>query len=293
MPRRNKSILTGRDAAVLADVYKYRYLSVSQIARLHFPSRQTAYRRLRAMTHLKLLCGFTAPNIPEHLYYLDIAGADVVAGSLGVEVAQLCWQQNTRTPKDYYFISHFLQINDFRISLSRGAPPEVSVLGFIPEYLGGRNANGGVVKHIRDYVCDIERRQESLNHTPDGVFALIKSGMAALFFLEIDRGTEVVGNDSKGVLKACRFYLNYLLSDGYQRYSQDFACPRFRGFRTLFITTSEARIQNIRQAVAGLGFPEKATKFLWLATQGQVQDTIFEDIWRSADPADSTRYRIG
>ncbi len=63
--------LTSRDVAVIVDVYKYRYLSVSQIEALHFPSKGTAWRRLRAMTALGYLKAFTAPSIPERLYYLD------------------------------------------------------------------------------------------------------------------------------------------------------------------------------------------------------------------------------
>jgi hypothetical protein len=43
--------LTSRDISVLLDVCKYRYLSVSQIERLHFPSKRTAYRRLPVAAH--------------------------------------------------------------------------------------------------------------------------------------------------------------------------------------------------------------------------------------------------
>lgn len=46
----DRAYLTERDTEVMLDIYKYRYLSVSQIKRLHFPSLQTAYRRLRSLT---------------------------------------------------------------------------------------------------------------------------------------------------------------------------------------------------------------------------------------------------
>ena len=55
-----EGVVTARDLDVLRDLYKYRYLSVSQIQRLHFPSLQTAYRRLRALSALKCIAGFTA-----------------------------------------------------------------------------------------------------------------------------------------------------------------------------------------------------------------------------------------
>jgi uncharacterized protein YjiK len=47
---------------------------------------------------------------------------------------------------------------------------------------------------------------EVINYTPDGVFALEKNNRTALFFLEIDRGTEVLSNPEKGFSKAINFY---------------------------------------------------------------------------------------
>jgi hypothetical protein len=294
MPHATGPLLTDRDIAVLVDVYKHRYLSISQIARLHFPSRQTAYRRLRALEQLKLLVGFRAPVIPEHLYYLNRPGADLVAGILGLTLEQLAWSEATRAPKDYYFLSHFLQVTDFRITLTQGCTASgVELLGFIPEYLGTRTNGGGLAKHIKDFVCDIQRPETKLNHTPDAVFALSKNGSPALFLLEIDRGTEVVSNPDKGVLKACRFYVRYLMDRGYQRYAADFSCNQFKGFRALMVTTSEARLQNIRQAVTALPVQDKAKRFIWLATQAEVGQGLAATTWRSGDLTDSTRYRIG
>jgi hypothetical protein len=293
MPAKRVAI-TERDLAVLLDVFKYRYLSVSQVARLHFPSRQTAYRRLRVLTALKLLVGFTAPTLTEHLYFLGRPGAETVAGTLGVSLSEFGWAETSRAPKDYYFLSHFVQVTDFRITMTQScAESGINLLGFIPEYLGTRTSSGGLSKHIKDYVCDIERPTETLNHTPDAVFALEKNGVSALFFLEIDRGTEVVSNADKGVLKACRFYMSYLLSRGYQRYRNEFGCVDFKGFRALIVTTSEARLQNIREAVTSVPILDKTKKFIWLALYPEIADTISNKVWRSADLADTTRYQIG
>ena len=63
---------------------------------------------------------------------------------------------------------------------------------------------------------------ESYSHTPDGVFALKKGDNAALFFVEIDRGTEIVSDPEKGVLKSIVFYLNYWVSGKFARYAKDF-----------------------------------------------------------------------
>jgi hypothetical protein len=290
-----RQVVTGRDLQVLLDIYKHRYLSVSQIQRLHFPSLQTAYRRLRTLVACDLIMGFTAPNIPEHMYYLSQKGSVQVAALLGVSPEALQWKEHSRAPKDYYFLRHFIKINDFRIALARCCPEAgIGLLGFIPEYLGNRTPGGGIAKYIKDFVCDVAANGEHLNHTPDAVFALEKNQKPALFFLEVDRGTEVVSDPEKGVMKACRFYLNYLVGGQYQRYSQDFGCEAFRGFRALFITSSEARLANMRQAVSAFGFEEKAKKFLWFATENQVLSaTPFQTGWLSGDCRDSTRYKIG
>lgn len=291
-----RAVLTERDTQVLVAVYKHKYLSVSQIQRLHFPSLQTTYRRLRALSSTGHLESFTAPNITEHLYYLSEPGAAVVAAALGVSVADLRWRQADRIPKDYYFLQHFLKVNDFRIALSQAcnAAAGIRLLGFIPEYYGRKTESGGLAKYIRDTVCDMRDASILSSHTPDAVFALGKGEGAALFFLEIDRGTETISREDKGVLKCASFYLQYLVSKKYERYQQDFAVPEFKGFRALIITTSAERVQNIRHAVTILPFVDKAKRFIWLTTHGQLETAgMLSPIWLSADVHDNIPYRIG
>jgi len=288
--------LKERDTKVILDVYKYRYLSVSQIQQLHFPSRQTAYRRLRALRGLEYLKSFTVPNVNEHLYYLSKKGAEAVAGELGVSVADLKWHRASRVPKDYYFMRHFLQVNDFRIALTLACiNSDVDLLGFIPEYYGEKTDRNSVVKYIKDFVLDIKDQARKIYHTPDGVFALEKNKKAALFFLEIDRGTETLTDPEKGFLKCVDFYLNYWTSGKYHRYEADFGCEPFKAFRTLVVTTSETRLQNMRQVVSRLTFsPNSAKRFIWLTTDEKISpETMFTEMWQSADVVDSNVYRIG
>jgi hypothetical protein len=288
--------LTERDCTLLLTVYKYRYLSFSQIANLHFPSRKTAYRRLQILTDTGFVKAFTAPTIPERIFYLDKKGAEIVAGQLHVEVEDLQWYRYTRAPKDYYFLSHFLAINDFRILITSACQDSpIELLGFIPDYFGEKTIYGNVKKYIRDNVCDIANQSMQYSHTPDGVFALGKDGSAALFFLEIDRGIEVVSDPEKGLLKAIVFYLNYWIDGKYQRYQKDFATAEFKNFHALIVTTSEERVQNIRRAVTKLPFGEAhAKRFLWVTTEGQLtEESFFSPIWQTLDTADHTVYKIG
>ena len=111
--------LTKRDIAVVKDVYAYRYLTIHQIVRLHFPSIHTAYRRLQRLTELGLIKTFTVPHIPGRVFYIAKPGAELIAEDLGVEVAELSWFRYAKTPKDYYFLRHFLAINDFQILITK------------------------------------------------------------------------------------------------------------------------------------------------------------------------------
>ena len=88
--------LTARDIAVLMDVYTYRYLSRSQIERLHFPSPRTCRRRLQALSALGCIRDFTVPNIPERVFYLDKKGAEALAVEAGIE--ELDWHRHNRQP---------------------------------------------------------------------------------------------------------------------------------------------------------------------------------------------------
>lgn len=287
--------MTERDGEVLLSVYKHRFLTVTQIQRLHFPSMQTAYRRIRLLKTQGLLADFTIPNIDEAVITIGRKGLTEIAALLGVEQSELRWSDTKNKPRDYYFMRHFLAINDFRIQLAIDCDKSgIMLLGFIPDYFGERTKAGGTTKYIKDVVCDIETSRPEISHTPDGVFALERNGKTALFFAEIDRGTEGISDPEKGVLKAVRFYAQYLISGKYQRYADDFKTAQFKGFRTLFVTTSEARIENIRKVVADAEIPAKAKLFVWLTTFEKINDKgVFAPIWVSSDFRDIRSYRIG
>lgn len=287
--------MTERDGEVLLSIYKYRFLTVTQIQRLHFPSMQTAYRRIRQLRGQGLLVDFRIPNIDELVLAVGRKGIAEIGALLGVEQSELRWTDTKNKPRDYYFMRHFLAINDFRIQLSLECEASgLRLLGFIPDYFGERTKAGGTVKYIRDVVCDIETSRPEISHTPDGVFALERNGKAALFFVEVDRGTEGISDPEKGVLKAIRFYAQYLLNGKYQRYADDFKSDQFKGFRTLFVTTSDARVKNIRKVVSEIDIPPKARLFVWLTTfEAIYKEGLFAPVWLSSDVADKRTYKIG
>ncbi|MBZ0268479.1 replication-relaxation family protein [bacterium] len=290
--RAKKVVLTERDVELLVSLFKYRYLTALQVERLHFPSAQTATRRLRMLQESGFVSMFQAPGAEERIVALADGGADVVAEHLTVPKPDLGWNGSQSKPKDYYFLKHFIGVNNFRIALTAAceARTDLDLLGFIPEYLAERQEDGAIRKYIRDVVSDI-RGPGKITHTPDGVFALEKAGRAALFFLEIDRGTETVSDPRRGILKHIHFYLRYLDGDGYQRYREDFGVAEpFRGFRALVVTSSPKRLENIREVGGRINFePDHAKRFIWLASQDQVDGSdILSEIWRDLSPDGGT-----
>lgn len=286
---------TERDSELLVDLYKHRFLTITQLQRLHFPSMQTAYRRMRLLKTAGFVSSFTVANVDESIFMPSLQGLLAVTEALGVDRQQLKWVETKAKPRDYYFMRHFLAINDFRITLKVACEASgIHLLGFIPDYYGEKSDNGAVSKYIRDVICDVAHQRHEVAHTPDGVFALERDGRQALFFLEVDRGTEVISDVERGVLKSLRFYAYYLLDGKYQRYAKDFNVSEFKGFRSLLVTTSDNRQENIRQAARTLDVPEKAKRFHWVTNQEQISiQTIFTPIWHSIDSTDDRRYQIG
>jgi len=148
--------ITARDIAIFLDLYHYRYLSFSQLVRLHFPAPDSAYNRLRILKREGFVKTFHAPAIAERIFHLDTAGAKLVAAELDTDVKELSWYRYSKTPKDYYYLRHFLAINDFRILITQACvETPITLLGFIPEYIGEKTKQGHVKKYLRDSVKSV------------------------------------------------------------------------------------------------------------------------------------------
>lgn len=283
-------IVTERDLEVLGSIAEHRYLTVSQLERLHFSSAQTARRRLRLLAQAEVLKLIEVAGLPERVAALTSTGAEMLAAKSGTSV------EAGGRPQNALFIQHHLASVEFRIRLSRAcaARPDLKLAGFLPEHLTRTTRSGQPQKYIRDEAPPIGG-EPLMAHTPDGVFGLERGGQVALFFLEVDRGTEVLGSGEHGVGKIVRFYLRYLVSGRFQHYKTDFgAGGDFRAFRALLVTTSPERLENIRQRCGRIAFdPPAAKRFIWLAASDLLTDgDPLQYQWRSLDPTDDSLYTI-
>lgn len=289
--------LTERDLELLVSLHQYRYLSTKQVQRLHFPSLQTAARRLRLLAGAGYVRCFRPSASEDQITTLARLGAETAASRLQLPIEELAHEGRRGQPKDYLFLQHFLAISDFRITLSQSCAgsEDIRLLGFLPEHLMDKQGNSLARPYIRDVTAEGINRPQEVGHTPDAVFALERGGNAALFFLEIDRGTEVLTNPQRGFLKIVRYYLSLLSSGGYQRYQSDFGVTRpFRAFRTLVVTSSPTRMTNMRVRCASVADgPAHSKRFLWVTTDDAVTDeSLLSRAWRSLEPSDTTDYRL-
>ena len=90
------TIVTERDVAILLDLYSYRYLTFSQLARLHFPSSASAYQRLRILKRAGYVKIFNAPAIPERIFLSgEEGGQNSFEAELDTDSLVVSLQQNS------------------------------------------------------------------------------------------------------------------------------------------------------------------------------------------------------
>lgn len=176
--------LRSRDRSILESISSFGVLSVGQLERLHFVSRQMTRRWLRTAE----LRGWVSRSAgiasgagrPEDVVMLGEVGAS----RLGVRIGK------------YRNVSHQLMVSEFRLCVSKLEPVEVlAVSGFSEDLF-----------------------------VPDWVFGLRAEGKTLLFFLEADRGTEPLRGRGTSILGKLSAYTQYFQVDGYKVFEDTWSC---------------------------------------------------------------------
>ena len=226
--------LTARDIRILEAIHAYDgMLGFSQIQRLFFSGKSQAERRLMLLYQH---CYLNRPNkeerrkLPEMIYWLDKAGAEIVSSLQGVLPREFNWRKKPR----WFQVEHDLAFNDFRLDMEQACQvdPMITLESWVPE--------SEFLAYPDKITYSYQNREIKRNIRPDGLFVLTTSGLRIRYLLEIDRSTE----DNP------RFYrekilpgLAYLKTNAYEE--------RFghKSGRWLVVTTGERRMKNmIRQA---------------------------------------------
>jgi hypothetical protein len=285
--------LTQRDIAIVQAVWDYRALTAEHIETLFFPQsrvqgrRQTnsnCQTRLRHLFHRGLLLrkeypmAIGEPRKPL-VYWLDRAGAMLLATSRGIEFSAVGWRPGIQNV-GLQFLSHLLDTNRVRVHLVRSAHAHGFSVSEWQEEALLRAA------HAADRVTIVTPqgpRQET-TVIPDGYFVLsipTGTGQALRYpcFVEIDRRT-VTGqahdwsHGQHDWAKKITTYLAYIRSGKYAaRYGT-------RQGRVLTVTTGERRLANLKRITEERGGKAR----FWFTTLARLNagDILTDALWSVA-----------
>ena len=258
--------LTTRDHLVLMDLSTYRYITVAQIARLRFGHRKLAERRMRRLNALRVVDRFqpcTAPRTGFHewIYRLSPSGAQIVAADKSVPAEGV--KPPVRSPRGSDYLAHHRELTDFRIWLHEGCRDSAGAFAvdFIPAYEEHR-IDGRRHRRVGLEIPSVDRAI-----IPDAVFCLHRrDGRAALFMLEIDRGTEPLSGGHPNAISRKLDRYRRAFEAGAEASVATVFGHEFKGFRILFVVPDGHRAN----AVLRLAERAELDPLVWVTTHDAV-----------------------
>lgn len=274
MPRRERSPLTERDTELLVSLYRYGYLTTSQIRRLHFPSLQTTNRRLQYLFRMGYLATMQPRGMREYVDTLTEKGAQVVAESLGVTVTDLLWTAATQLIVDPV-LRRVLDVAEFRIALTKECEVSQSphLVGFVPAHVKSDTDATRRRQIAAEVVADTYNPRHHPDHSPDATFALSTGGVPRLFFLEIDRHVALASDAERGVRHLVDYYDGYWATGAFHRYEEALGLESpVSEFRVLLLVNSKQRIKALQSLLEERPLVRRSECFIWLAERERILD---------------------
>ncbi len=300
MPRGRSFSLTDKATIGLFYIQRYRFLTADQFARAAEANRSTAADQLRFMERHGLLGYFGNTGLAGHgktpkAYFLTRKGWEMLLresyippeliGSYKEIHVDARW-----SPQMY----HRLRTVDLMISAEVAVRkrPHLSMVKTFLEYRRMKRGSH-IVRETTDYVDKEETSENRI--VPDAAFIVenIVSKKRALFFLEMDMGTERIVShitrDSRITLHhKISQYDRYLLS---LRYRQTYAqYGDFGSFILLFVTLGEERVENIRRELQDL--PADLAGYYRFTTFERAMEDFLGPVWKTRALADTQTYPL-
>ena len=161
--------VTDRDIKVLEMLYKFRFVSLSQIAKTFYKStygKVSARRRMKKLFENHLVDRFKpwpkyGEGASEYIYCLDTAGVYFIASTKGMKLSEMGWRKNDNEIR-FAYVLHYLAVADVFIQMDK----ECRIEQFIPE------------------------RKYQNNFRADAYAVFLKQGRRHYWLIEVDLGTE-------------------------------------------------------------------------------------------------------
>ncbi len=277
MPGARRFYPTDRDRQIVRAVYTHRALTSDQVNLLFWgtPKANTrSRRRLKLLSDNGYLERAEQPvTLAEGrrplVYFLDKGGVETAAHELGVDPAAIDWKPSYNNVK-WLFLEHLLSTNDIRVRLEYAAPQA----GFrLTEWVDDMSL-ARISMRDRITVTGPKGGTETVTVGPDGYFCLTRPGSSTLHraFVEADRATVPLTRWAKKV----RLYLAYFRSRQFRdRYKAR------KPFRVLTITTTDTRLQNMKEVTEREG----GRSWFWFTTYEAIFDPdrlLFAPVWHMA-----------
>ena len=278
VPQRYQVRLTPRDLEISRDLWVYRYLTTSQISRRHFGHIKLAQRRMRQLVKAKLVDRFSAvpskwAGFEGWTYRLSGEGVKLVAADTGLAREEI--RPPIRPPQGVGYLAHHRLLTDFRIWVREGCAGPEGEFGyqFVPSYEEVRVEG----RRRRRVAIEVPGRKRRL--VPDGAFTLVRSadGKAALFLLEIDRGTEPLsGVHPSSIEKKLGLYRDAFDREVDCSYGKLFE-HSFNGFRVLFLVPDRRRATGVIRVAKRMDL----APIVWAAEDHIVQEPgeLTAEVW--------------
>ena len=286
---RKRVVLTERDVQLFHWLWMLRVLTLGQLRRLGYYQAETGQlsvldnvrKRLKRLWDAGYLEGTRLLDTKERVYFLGEQALPALRDHFGIEQRRL---YQPKLESDLQLL-HPLMVSECAtrvVESLRGTDFELvslSPLG-IP-FLHARTV-GDVTKrrHVERFVAqeDVPVLGEApARIRPDLVCGVAKQGRARLYLWEADRDTE----SPQEVLAKQLGYAHYWDARDprdpqrrlWQRYGE------FRDFRVLIVTTSQRRLENLENALAG----QEGWDLVALTTLEQLENhhPFFAPIWRN------------
>lgn len=291
--------LTDNSLLGLFFIQRYRFLTVSQFARVVGMHADTAYKQLRALELHRILGHFGNISIPGHggvpkVYFLTRKGFEMLSRESDIPPEMIGSYKEVHvearwSPQMY----HRLRIVDLMTAVEvavRGKPH----LSMVQTFLEYRRVKRGtrIARETTDYIDDPIPENRIV---PDAAFVLenLDRGKRGLFFLEMDMGTERIVSsiisDARITLRhKIERYDRYLRSG---RFVETYARWGTFGFFTLlFVTQTDERVENIRREVADL--PQDLAQYYRFTTFERAMADFLGPVWKSRASRDTNLYPL-
>ena len=292
--------LTQSGLTGLSFIQRYRFLTIAQYARAAGLHHETAASQLRHFERLGILGFFGNTRLAGNgktpkAYYLTRKGFDLLCEESGIPPELLGTYKEVKVeaawaPQMY----HRLATVDLLISLEVAVRkrPHLTIVQTFLEYRRLKRGNQ-IVSETTDYVDFQESGENKI--IPDAAFILenTHSKRRALFFLEVDMGTERIISASpyttQTTLRRKFFqYDRYLKSFRYTQTYKEYG--EFRSFMMLFVTLNDTRIENIRRELQDLA--ENLSEYYRFSTFEAAMGDFIGTIWKMRSLTDISLYPL-